>query len=169
MREAAALDCPGAVIAAARRAHGLRQDQLGELAGFSQSAISRLEAGSNIAYDLCVLRILQQLLGIPAHLLGLSDRTLPLRADVPGLDRRALAEYLAEPSDDVVSHLLVPRRIVNDTHDWRGFGALLPAGAVGVRPRRGAAPRCAGCTAAQAARRGGGVRGVPRLAARGDR
>src|SRR5688572_3280766 len=80
VRDAVAADSPGTVVAIARKAHGLRQDELGTLAGFSQSAISRLEAGSNIAYDMRVLRTLQRLLGIPAHLLGLIDRTVPMRS-----------------------------------------------------------------------------------------
>ncbi|MGM1063917.1 helix-turn-helix domain-containing protein [Saccharothrix sp. Mg75] len=80
VRDAVRHRSPGAVVAAARRAHGLRQDELGALAGFSQSAISRLEAGSNIAYDLRVLRPLQRLMGIPAHLLGLADDTVPVEA-----------------------------------------------------------------------------------------
>jgi transcriptional regulator with XRE-family HTH domain len=80
VREAVDNDSPGAVVAVARRAHGLRQDELGALAGFSQSAISRLESGNNIAYDLRVLRPLQRLLGIPAHLLGLADPSLPMSA-----------------------------------------------------------------------------------------
>lgn len=51
------------------------------MAGFSQSAISRLESGGNLAYDTRVLRIAQRLLGIPPHLLGLSDDTVPVLAD----------------------------------------------------------------------------------------
>ncbi|MFT7838062.1 helix-turn-helix transcriptional regulator [Saccharothrix sp. BKS2] len=73
VRQAVRDQAPGAVVAAARRAHGLRQDELGALVGFSQSAVSRLESGSDIAFDLRVLRPLQRLLGIPAALLGLAD------------------------------------------------------------------------------------------------
>ena len=156
VRDAVAADSPGAVVAIARKAHGLRQDELGTLAGFSQSAISRLEAGSNIAYDMRVLRTLQRLLGIPAHLLGLLDRTVPMRsgeavrlAGLPGLEAlpkdlvvgmegKALMALCASavfgtPSGngamaaDAVSQLLVLRRIVNDAHNWRGTGALMPA------------------------------------------
>lgn len=87
VREAVRGQSPGAVVAAARRAHGLRQDELGALAGFSQSAISRLEAGSNIAYDVRVLRPLQRLLGIPPHLLGLADDASP--ADARRIRERA--------------------------------------------------------------------------------
>jgi transcriptional regulator with XRE-family HTH domain len=72
--EAAAQAAPGTLIALARQAHGLSQAQLGALCGFSQSAISRLEANGNLAYDLRVLRSLRPLLGIPAHLLGLAER-----------------------------------------------------------------------------------------------
>ncbi|WP_306750161.1 helix-turn-helix domain-containing protein [Saccharothrix yanglingensis] len=101
VREAVRHRSPGAVVAAARRAHGLRQDELGALAGFSQSAISRLEAGSNIAYDLRVLRPLQRLLGIPAHLLGLSDHTVPVEAgDVRGLAPDRAAGLGAGPGTD---------------------------------------------------------------------
>ncbi|GLY49673.1 helix-turn-helix transcriptional regulator [Lentzea sp. NBRC 102530] len=124
---------PGAVVAFARKAHGLRQDELGTLAGFSQSAISRLESGSNIAYDLRVLRTLQRLLGIPAHLLGLTDRTVPVRSGdvVTGLEGKALmalcASAVFNSDDDAVSQLLVLRRIINDAHNWRATGALMPA------------------------------------------
>lgn len=70
---AAASDTPGAVIALARQAHGLSQAELGALAGFSQSAISRLEAGGNLAFDIRVLKSLGPLLGVPPRLLGLAD------------------------------------------------------------------------------------------------
>src|SRR2546429_9826574 len=76
-REATTRGHPGAVIAAARKAHGINQAQLGQVAGFSQSAISRLEAGGNIAYDLRMLRIFQRLLGIPPSLLGLAHDSFP--------------------------------------------------------------------------------------------
>ena len=70
---AAAADLPGAVIALARQAHGLSQAELGALAGFSQSAISRLESGGNLGFDLRVLKSLGRLLGVPPRLLGLAD------------------------------------------------------------------------------------------------
>lgn len=160
VRDAVAAESPGAVVAIARKAHGLRQDELGTLAGFSQSAISRLEAGSNIAYDMRVLRTLQRLLGIPAHLLGLTDRTVPMRSGearrlagglpefaaldgvakdlVVGMEGKALMALCASAvfgstngtgaiAADAVSQLLVLRRIVNDAHNWRGTGALMPA------------------------------------------
>lgn len=153
VREAVRDRSPGAVVAIARRAHGLRQDELGSLAGFSQSAISRLESGSNIAYDLRVLRPLQRLLGIPAHLVGLADDTLPVDADdlrrlapgfggdaavggVVGVDPAALTALTnaavfgggavgGAVTGEALSRLLVLRRIVNDAHNWRGSGALL--------------------------------------------
>jgi DNA-binding XRE family transcriptional regulator len=155
VRDAVAAESPGAVVAIARKAHGLRQDELGTLAGFSQSAISRLEAGSNIAYDMRVLRTLQRLLGIPAHLLGLTDRTVPMRSGearslgavgldgvakdlVVGMEGKALMALCASAvfgttdgngvmATDAVSQLLVLRRIINDAHNWRGTGALMPA------------------------------------------
>src|SRR5882757_10598237 len=79
VRAAVAAGAPGTVVAIARKAHGLRQEELGALAGFSQSAISRLESGSNLAYDLRILRTLHKLLGIPPRLLGLADPTTPAR------------------------------------------------------------------------------------------
>lgn len=145
VRDAVAAESPGAVVALARKAHGLRQDELGTLAGFSQSAISRLESGSNIAYDMRVLRTLQRLLGIPAHLLGLSDRTVPVHGleNMPkdlvlSMEGKALMALCASAvfgsadgtgvlTGNAVSQLLVLRRIVNDAHNWRGTGALIPA------------------------------------------
>src|SRR6266536_2489415 len=78
IRDAATQGHPGAVIAAVRKAHGLNQGQLGALAGFSQSAISRIESGGNLAFDMRMLRIFQRLLGIPPHLLGLAHDTFPI-------------------------------------------------------------------------------------------
>jgi transcriptional regulator with XRE-family HTH domain len=77
--EAAAHGAPGTIVALARQAHGLSQSELGALAGFSQSAVSRLEAGGNLGFDLRVLRSFQRLLGVPPQLLGLSDEVAPLR------------------------------------------------------------------------------------------
>jgi transcriptional regulator with XRE-family HTH domain len=151
VREAVRNQSPGAVVAVARRAHGLRQDELGTLAGFSQSAISRLESGSNIAYDLRVLRPLQRLLGIPAHLLGLADHSLPVDAavldrlapgftdvlnGVVGLDLAALtavagagvfggAQSGGALSDEAFGKLLVLRRVLDDAHNSRGSAALM--------------------------------------------
>ncbi|KWX02639.1 hypothetical protein TH66_12875 [Carbonactinospora thermoautotrophica] len=64
---------PGQVIALTRQAHGLTQRQLGELAGYTQSTISRLEDGADNAYDIRVLRHFATLLRIPPRLLGLAD------------------------------------------------------------------------------------------------
>lgn len=169
VKQALQHNSPGAVVAVARRAHGLRQDELGTMAGFSQSAISRLEAGSNLAYDTRILRTLQRLLGIPAQLLGLADDTVALRpsdtrrmlsepapvtwapdadtsnADVTtilsGATLQALCAAMAfgRPvpsgklpthgpiSADVVGHLRVARRIINDADNWRASAALKPA------------------------------------------
>src|SRR5205814_8322634 len=90
VRMAAAHDSPGEVIAIARRAHGLSQAQLGGLAGFSQSAISRIESGGNLAFDLRMLRVFQRVLGIPAHLLGLAQDAFP----VPLLDAQRLQDQI---------------------------------------------------------------------------
>src|SRR6266568_4895998 len=120
---------PGTVVAIARRAHGLRQDELGALAGFSQSAISRLESGSNLAYDLRILRTLHKLLGIPPRLLGLAEETpaepvgrVPALFGVP--DHLVGADSVAP---ELASHLLITRRIVNDADNWRTSVPLTPA------------------------------------------
>jgi transcriptional regulator with XRE-family HTH domain len=135
VRDAVATNSPSAVIAFARRAHGLRQDELGALAGFSQSAISRLESGSNLAYDVRVLRIVQRTLNIPPHLLGLAEQGIA-RAE---LRERGGAEALvallggglnrAKPpvTPEIVGELLVARRVINDADNWRVSAALKPA------------------------------------------
>ncbi|GAA2660991.1 hypothetical protein GCM10010428_06610 [Actinosynnema pretiosum subsp. pretiosum] len=129
---AVASDAPGVLVAIARRAHGLRQDELGALAGYSQSAISRLESGSGIAYDLRVLRTMQRLLGIPAHLLGLADRaarpSVSPRSDHP-VDPAALTALRAATArrGGPVRQLLVLRRILDDAHHRQGWRALVPA------------------------------------------
>lgn len=164
VKQALQHNSPGAVVAIARRAHGMRQDELGTMAGFSQSAISRLEAGSNLAYDTRILRTLQRLLGIPAHLLGLADDSVVLRpsdtrrllGDTPavevdaadgdvatsldGVTLQALCAAMAfgksmpsgqlplrgPVSADVIGHLRVARRIINDADNWRASAALKP-------------------------------------------
>jgi len=134
VRDAVAANSPSAVIAFARRAHGLRQDELGALAGFSQSAISRLESGSNLAYDMRVLRIVQRTLNIPPHLLGLAEQgvaTAELRerggadALVALLGGGLAATKVASP--EIVAELLVARRIINDADNFRVSAALKPA------------------------------------------
>jgi transcriptional regulator with XRE-family HTH domain len=90
IRTAAAHDNPGEVIALTRRAHGLSQAQLGALAGFSQSAISRIESGGNLAFDLRMLRVFQRVLGIPAYLLGLAQDAFP----IPLLDAQRLQDQI---------------------------------------------------------------------------
>src|SRR6266568_400146 len=129
IRAAVAAGAPGTVVAIARRAHGLRQDELGALAGFSQSAISRLESGSNLAYDLRILRTLHKLLGIPPRLLGLAEETpaepvgrVPALFGVP--DHLVGADSVAP---ELASHLLITRRIVNDADNWRTSVPLTPA------------------------------------------
>ncbi|MGW6936212.1 helix-turn-helix domain-containing protein [Lentzea sp. NPDC054927] len=143
VRQAVLHSSPGTVIAIARRARGLRQDQLGELAGFSQSAISRLESGGNLAYDVRVLRIFQRLLSIPAHLLGLTEDEAGLRPARPitvldgALDGHALllacapAAFYAGRShaidEEVTRQLLVLRRVINDADSWCASASLLPS------------------------------------------
>src|SRR5262245_29366893 len=131
IRSAAASGSPGAVVAIARKAHGLRQDELGALAGFSPSAISRLESGSNLAYDTRILRTLQRLLGIPPRLLGLADLSVvePVSQSVavPSNAYARIGLSLLGESDQMVSQLLVTRRILNDADNWRQSEALKPA------------------------------------------
>lgn len=129
VRAAVAAGAPGTVVAIARRAHGLRQDELGAMAGFSQSAISRLESGSNLAYDLRILRTLHKLLGIPPRLLGLAEEAqaepagrMPALFGVP--EHLVGADTVAP---ELASHLLITRRIVNDADNWRTSGPLGPA------------------------------------------
>ena len=149
VREAAATS-PGAVVAIVRRAHGLHQGELGALSGFSQSTISRLEAGGNLAYDLRVLRALQRLLGVPPFLLGLADRAVsepvpvvetvpvaPATLTVPDICPAATAFAVGQVGaarltgvpvgPRIVSHLLVARRMINDAGNWRRTGAVLMA------------------------------------------
>jgi transcriptional regulator with XRE-family HTH domain len=134
VRDAVAAGLPSAVIAFARRAHGLRQDELGALAGFSQSAISRLESGSNLAYDMRVLRVVQRTLNIPPHLLGLAEHGVAaaeLRkhggadALVALIGGGLAAAKTASP--EIVAELLVARRIINDADNFRVSAALKPA------------------------------------------
>jgi transcriptional regulator with XRE-family HTH domain/tetratricopeptide (TPR) repeat protein len=151
VREAAATS-PGAVIAIARRAHGLHQGELGARAGFSQSTISRLEAGGNLAYDMRVLRALQRLLSVPPFLLGLADRAIsePVTVVEPvpaafapatltvhdicpaatafGVGHAGEAQLTGVPmGPKIISHLLVARRMINDAGNWRRTDALLLA------------------------------------------
>jgi len=129
VRAAVAAGAPGTVVAIARRAHGLRQDELGTLAGFSQSAISRLESGSNLAYDLRILRTLHKLLGIPPRLLGLAEEAQPEPVGrMPALfgvpDHLVGADTVAP---ELATHLLITRRIVNDADNWGTSGPLAAA------------------------------------------
>ncbi|HJP79395.1 MAG TPA: helix-turn-helix transcriptional regulator [Pseudonocardiaceae bacterium] len=152
VREAAAAS-PGAVVAMVRRAHGLHQGELGALSGFSQSTISRLEAGGNLAYDMRVLRALQRLLGVPPFLLGLADRAVgdgapgaePVPAAFPApatltvhdicpaatafaVGEAGSAQLTGVPMGPrIISHLLVARRMINDASSWRRTAALLLA------------------------------------------
>ncbi|HEX4221633.1 MAG TPA: helix-turn-helix domain-containing protein [Pseudonocardiaceae bacterium] len=151
VREAAATS-PGAVIAIARRAHGLHQGDLGGRAGFSQSTISRLEAGGNLGYDLRVLRALQRLLGVPPFLLGLADRAIyepvavvepvsgplaPATLTIHDICPAATAFAVGEVGEAqltgvpigpaIVAHLLVARRLINDAGSWCLTDAVLHA------------------------------------------
>lgn len=133
VRDAVAANSPSAVIAFARRAHGLRQDELGALAGFSQSAISRLESGSNLAYDMRVLRIVQRTLNIPPHLLGLAEQGVAAAELRERGGTEALVALLggritrAPATPEIVGELLVARRVINDADNWRVSAALKPA------------------------------------------
>jgi transcriptional regulator with XRE-family HTH domain len=118
---------PGAVIALARQAHGLSQGELGALAGFSQSAISRLETGGNLAFDIRVLRSLARLLGIPLRLLGLAEEPGPLRPAVdfgfPGSQR------LAELSGQRVPVLPIDHKSLLNAYVSAVFGGATVAAA----------------------------------------
>jgi transcriptional regulator with XRE-family HTH domain len=126
----------GPIVELARRAHGLSRSRLGELAGLSKRAVGRIEVGG--APDVRVVRALQRVLGIPAHLLGLADQAVVIRpgpaqqllgdapADVPvAVDGPTLLSLL--PLDPTSTEdLLVVRRVVNDVDNYGRPTALRP-------------------------------------------
>ncbi|GLZ35168.1 hypothetical protein Lesp02_73550 [Lentzea sp. NBRC 105346] len=139
VREAACLGVVGSIVATARRAHGLTQARLGAMAGLSKHAIGRLEAHGGRVHDIRVLRTLQRVLGIPAHLLGLTDQAVLVRpqaaqqllGEVPSahasvaVDGHALLSLLSiDPT--TTHHLLVLRRVVNDADNYGRPAALKP-------------------------------------------
>ncbi len=115
---AAAADMPGAVIALARQAHGLSQAELGALAGFSQSAISRLEAGGSPGFDIRVLKSLGRLLGVPPRLLGLADEGAAPAADTPtattATSTTAIAPILQPDAPTALSRTPMDRQTLLD-------------------------------------------------------
>ena len=111
---AVAGNAPGTVIALTRQAHGLSQAELGTLAGFSQSAISRLETGGNLGYDIRVLRSLGRLLGVPPRLLGLADDSPPAALESVRLPIVARLEELATESASALPGTAVDRRTLLD-------------------------------------------------------
>lgn len=62
----------GTVIRLAREALGMRQSDLGQRLGYSQSTISRVESGKHHANDMSLLSSAARLLGIPPPMLGLA-------------------------------------------------------------------------------------------------
>ncbi len=65
----------GSVVRLTRRALGMTQAELGDAAGYSQAAVSRLERGSGTGHDLRTLRLMATALAIPGSLLGVADST----------------------------------------------------------------------------------------------
>jgi transcriptional regulator with XRE-family HTH domain len=63
----------GRLLLAYRAATGLTQAEFGELLGFTQSYLSRLERGERTIRDAGTLRRIAAQLGIPAQLLGVTD------------------------------------------------------------------------------------------------
>lgn len=63
----------GQVIRIARRANGLKQDELGARIGYSQAAVSLLESGRREA-STATRRVIAEVLGIPLPALGLPGR-----------------------------------------------------------------------------------------------
>ena len=111
---AVAGSAPGTVIALARQAHGLSQAELGALAGFSQSAISRMETGGNLGYDIRVLRSLGRLLGVPPRLLGLADENPPAALESVRLPIVARLEELSAENAAALPGTPVDRRTLLD-------------------------------------------------------
>jgi transcriptional regulator with XRE-family HTH domain len=63
----------GRILVAYRAATGLTQLELGDLLGFAQPYVSRLERGERTIRDAATLRRIAAQLGIPARLLGVAD------------------------------------------------------------------------------------------------
>lgn len=62
----------GTILRKARTAAGLTLEQVGQRAGYSPSALSRLETGHRRTCDAKELRHLAEVYGVPLHLMGLS-------------------------------------------------------------------------------------------------
>ncbi|GHF77016.1 hypothetical protein GCM10018790_63880 [Kitasatospora xanthocidica] len=58
-----------------REIHGLPQQELADLLGYSTSYVSRIETGSRTITDIGALRHLAERLGLPPHCLGITDDT----------------------------------------------------------------------------------------------
>jgi transcriptional regulator with XRE-family HTH domain len=100
IREAATSGDYGSVIRLYRQQRGLRQAELGEACGYSQSAISRLEQrGPSAAYDVHMLRRILGVLEIPPSLLGLAETTMP------PVHRRAFLAGLGSTLAATITHL----------------------------------------------------------------
>ncbi|MFF4924914.1 helix-turn-helix domain-containing protein [Kitasatospora sp. NPDC001261] len=58
-----------------RELHGLPQQELADLLGYSTSYVSRIETGSRTVTDIAALRHIAERLGLPPHCLGITDDT----------------------------------------------------------------------------------------------
>ncbi|WTL18979.1 helix-turn-helix transcriptional regulator [Streptomyces sp. NBC_01506] len=84
----------GGLIRWARRERGWRQADLGNAAGYSASAVSRLETGRRRASDLHMIRLFADALFVPAGVLAAVLRVMPLARNTVAVsaDRYANAE-----------------------------------------------------------------------------
>jgi len=102
---------PGQVIRLARVAAGLHQADLGAMVGYSQPRISCIERGENGGLDLRTLRRFAEALGIPGHLLGITDTSPEVQ---PPVHRREFLQATGAVTAAVVASDLIaqgPRRI----------------------------------------------------------
>ena len=100
VRAAVAADDAGTVIRLARRHADLNQTQLGALCGYSLSTISRIERGQPPGQDIHVRRHIADVLGIPAHCLGLAhSREQSTSVDSTPTSRPGVRVVTTEPGE----------------------------------------------------------------------
>jgi transcriptional regulator with XRE-family HTH domain len=100
VRAAVAADDAGTVIRLARRHADLNQTQLGALCGYSLSTISRIERGQSPGQDIHVRRHIADVLGIPAHCLGLAhSREQSTSVDSTPTSRLGVRVVTTEPGE----------------------------------------------------------------------
>jgi hypothetical protein len=106
IQQAAAAGQAGALIRMARIARNLSLVQAGELVGYSASTLSRIETGQRKLTDVTQLRRFAAVLGIPAHLFGLTSSTAPSPAGAallpPASSPTTVGGTLPEGGDDPV-------------------------------------------------------------------